>query len=392
MKALYVTRFLPEPTAPARRAQAVVGLLESCGYETEISLVGVFPSSSCPADWMGRQVYADQSLFMSDWRKLSKNFERLTSRRAISLCEDAARAVKPDIVITYGVSYEVMLALMNMRDKYGFSVLVDNTDWFDLAFNGDIAGYIMERSKSRRFNLLDDKADGVIAISPYLKNHFDSTGVRTFFLPSIVPAMPSLREGDLLRDESFPVRLVYAGSLGSGKDLIKPVLDALEALPLEYAGKLSLEVIGPSERDVALACGRSYEGISGVSIVGRKPHEYVEEALSHAFFSFLLRKPERYARAGFSTKFGECMCMGVPLICNEVGGADSVLENGVDGIVLPDVQADTVRSCLISLVLAEPSDLLRMRKAARRKAEALFDPNSYVTSFSQFLKEVRNYA
>lgn len=389
MRALYVTHFLPDPTAPARRIQAIATLLESCGYEVEVALAGVFPSGAEPPDWMGRRVFADGALFLPDRRKLLKNLERLTSRRASALCEATIRSSKPDLVLVYGVSFEVMTRLMGLRDELGFSLVVDDTDWFDLSFKGDVAGYVMERSKSRRFDLLDPRADGVIAISPYLRDHFESLGTRTFFLPSIVPHLSRMGEEEFLRDPSDPIRFVYAGSLGAGKDLIEPVLDAFEVLPAEYLGKLSLEVIGPSAEEVAEACGHGYSSPGNVAIVGRRPHEYVESALSRASFSFLLRKPERYAKAGFSTKFGECMCMGVPMICNEVGGADTVLESGVDGLVLPDAEAGTVLSALVSIAEADPSDLLCMRRAARRKAETLFDPKSYAAPFARFLEEVR---
>ena len=391
MRVLYVTHFLPDPTAPARRIQAIASLLESCGYEVEVALAGVFPFGAEPPDWMGRRIFADGALFLPDCRKLSKNLERLTSRRSSALCEAAIRSSKPDLVLVYGVSFEVMTHLMGLRDELGFSLVVDDTDWFDLFFKGDVAGYVMERSKSRRFDLLDPRADGVIAISPYLRDHFESLGTRTFFLPSVVPNMPQIGEADLLRDPSEPIRFVYAGSLGGGKDLIKPALDAFGELPADLRDKVSLEVIGPSEGEVAEACGRSYANLGNVSIVGRKSHEYVDSRLSQAFFGFLLRKPERYAKAGFSTKFGECMCMGVPMICNEVGGADTVLESGVDGLVLPDDEAGTVLSALVSIAEADPFDLLCMRRAARRKAETLFDPKCYAAPFARFLEEVRRH-
>lgn len=389
MKALYITHFLPEPTAPARRIQAIMGLMESCGYDVEVALVGVFPEESASSDWMGHRIYLDKRLFLPSWRKLSKNLERLTSRRAVAFCSETVRSARPDLIVAYGISYEVMSALMMLRAQCGFSIIVDDTDWFDPVFSRDVASYVMARSQMRRFNQLDSRADGIIAISPYLRNHFEGLGANAFFLPSVVPRMPPLDESGLVGSKGEPIRFVYAGSLGAGKDLIEPVLDAFESLPPGYRGKVTLEVIGPSLRDIMEICGRNYEDVSGISIVGRKPHEYVEKALSSASFGFLLRKPERYARAGFSTKFSECMCMGIPMICNEVGGADSFLESGVDGIVLPDADVDTVRSALISVADSDSIELLAMRRAARRKAEVLFDPASYVVPFARFLEGVQ---
>ena len=82
------------------------------------------------------------------------------------------------------------------------------------------------------------------------------------------------------------------------------------------------------------------------------------------------------------------MSLGVPMFCNAVGGADSILEDGHDGILINDFEVNTIADRLIDLSRYEASSLVEMRIAARRKAEGIFNVDSYVSSFGDFLQEL----
>lgn len=70
------------------------------------------------------------------------------------------------------------------------------------------------------------------------------------------------------------------------------------------------------------------------------------------------------------------------------GGADSILEDGYDGILINDFEVNSIVDRLIDLSCCETSSLVEMRIAARSKAESIFNVDSYVSSFSDFLQEL----
>ena len=107
--------------------------------------------------------------------------------------------------------------------------------------------------------------------------------------------------------------------------------------------------------------------------------------LRESDFGILFRKPELYARAGFSTKFAECMSNGVPMLCNAVGGADTVLETGMDGIVISDMSEESLEGGIRAACSLDDNEIIAMKRAALEKALRLFEPSEYREPFSLYL-------
>ena len=110
--------------------------------------------------------------------------------------------------------------------------------------------------------------------------------------------------------------------------------------------------------------------------------------LQESDFGILFRTPDLYSRAGFSTKFAECMSNGVPMLCNAVGGADLILENMIDGIVIPDLSNQALLDGITSACNLTDHELTSMKRAALEKALKLFESDTYIDSFSSFLNSV----
>ena len=82
------------------------------------------------------------------------------------------------------------------------------------------------------------------------------------------------------------------------------------------------------------------------------------------------------------------MSNGVPMLCNAVGGADLILENMIDGIVIPDLSNQALLDGITSACNLTDQELTSMKRAALEKALELFESDSYIDSFSSFLKSV----
>ncbi len=145
-----------------------------------------------------------------------------------------------------------------------------------------------------------------------------------------------------------------------------------------------VDVVGVSVGD-AEGIQTGLSKVDGVHFWGRQSHDRVIEMLRESDFGILFRKPELYARAGFSTKFAECMSNGVPMLCNAVGGADTVLETGVDGIVISDMSEESMEEGIRVACSLNDCELIAMKRAALEKALRLFEPSVYSESFSLYL-------
>ena len=82
------------------------------------------------------------------------------------------------------------------------------------------------------------------------------------------------------------------------------------------------------------------------------------------------------------------MSNGVPMLCNAVGGADLILENMIDGIVIPDLSNRALLDGITSACNLTDHELTSMKRAALEKAIKLFESDNYIDSFSSFLNSV----
>lgn len=388
---LYVMASLPGFNAPTKHAFSIAEMMRDVDCNVEILSTAIHRRGEewkTAAESCSCGLTVPKSLGYFRWQLIGKRLERSHSIFARKAFREAYARTKPDLVVYYGIRAKLAEEVHTLCKRDAVGVVVDETDWFrdsDTSF---------ERDRNNRFENLDPKSDGIIAISPFLFEHFSmlagNSGLpRVFFMPPLNPKGEKVhRSSSVGRLQEGTTRFLYAGSIGGEKDHIKEFIQVLMSCGGNCATRPFLDVIGVDERQAVKALG-FLPPVSLVKFHGRRPHECVMKMLETADFGVLLRKPETYAKAGFSTKFAECMSAGVPMLCNEVGGADSVLLDGVDGIVVPDLTLPSVATGLEMACDMSDEDLRRMKGAALEKAQRLFEQDTYKDGFAAFLRDVR---
>ena len=82
------------------------------------------------------------------------------------------------------------------------------------------------------------------------------------------------------------------------------------------------------------------------------------------------------------------MSNGVAMFANEVGGAESLLTNYHDGIVIKDCTVKRIVSELQHILELSDYDILAIRKGARKKALELFSRDTYKQKMQQFITKI----
>lgn len=391
---LYVIQGIPGSNAPTKHAFAIADLFFMCGYEPHFMVAGIVdPRLPVLNEEFEYPVEFPKGLTLSGSQLAAKYAERLVSYASITAFKVAMTRVKPAVVVYYGVQNRLAKAIERECRSAGIPVLVDETDWFETHFDGDLAKWIVAKSRERRVTDADEAVDGVIAISPFFKEHFERVkkAQRT---PHVMFLPPLNRPGDALCEVPLPeaakrksTRFFYAGS-PAGKDFIDCFVEAMACCAGSLETVPELDIVGLNQKEGEdMLRGRS-AGIA-VRFHGRLPHAKVIEMLRRSDFGILFRKPALYARAGFSTKFAECMSNGVPMLCNAVGGADLVLSPDVDGIVVSDLEPTSLVEGIRSACYMSDSELLGMKRAALAKSKELFQPENYVATMTGFLGDLR---
>lgn len=386
MNIAYIGNIGAEGTAPAIHAQNIANLLNDLGHKiTFICSEPGFDKKKINGNEKCSYIYVRRNFDFPIVRSLEYRIELSKGNNLSLLLKKMNKKYRFDMVILYGYSGEKNI--IKYCKQNGILVIADRVDWFekDDFSNTMYNKWFQKNMIDKSITKLDKDLDGVISISTYLDNHYKNMNVESIWIPPIFSSFVDKISFDLNR----PLVLVYAGSLGGNKDLIKPVIQALKIINQDKV-KIKLNLVGISYEQIK----EHYDDLEteklGIKAYGFVPHVEAKKIISKSDFGLLLRHNKRYAKAGFSTKFSECMSSGVPMICTSVGGADTIIENYVDGILLPDNQVDTIIRILSDIINMSDEKILSMKKEAYKKANKTFKSSMYYEKMQEFLFKISN--
>ena len=183
-----------------------------------------------------------------------------------------------------------------------------------------------------------------------------------------------------------PARLLCVARLveKKGVDLLLDACAALRGAGLEF----SLDIIGDGELAPRLRHRSAELGLDGVvTFCGALPHEQVVAAMRTTDVFVL---PCRIAADGdmdtLPTVLLEAMACGVPCISTPIAGVAEIIADGETGCLVAPGDASQLATVMTRL-MSEPATRLRMGRAARRRAEKLFDVRGNVAVLHAWFEE-----
>ena len=386
---IYISRSGIPRDAASIRIERIAQILCKIGYEVSVMCSGIdaeyIPVKNDSVD--DYRIVVNDIPYLFSYRKSYKWYNKFrvvyeiifaTSiyKRIIRHCDYA----KPQAVILYNDIYALTRKLLKYCKKRGIALYADVTEWYEKkSTRNSLPARLIPIFVNKRITTLDSRLNGIIAISPYLYEYYSKLNNNVVYIP---PLMPIDRDIEFIANKSKVI--VYAGKPGE-KDVILPILEAFEILNKKNI-KAILTIIGIDEeyiRQVWKDCPFSQYGIQ---ILGTLPHRDTIEVVKQADFGILLRHNKRYAKAGFSTKLAECLSLGIPMICNKIGGCDSIIEDSVDGILINDFAVNTILDCLKLIIELSDADMLKMKHKAFEKADMLFNSEKYIKKLQVLLE------
>ena len=385
---LYVSRSGLPKDAPSLRVDRLARLLQSVGYDVTI-MSSRTDEQSVPISEHKQNDYKvveNGVVYLFPYRRVCRWYSKYLSfyelmfastlyHRIVSYCNKN----KPTAIILYNDIYFLTKRLLNYCKRNHISLFADVTEWYEKkSIAASLSSRVVPILVNKRITTLDHKLDGVIAISPYLYDYYSARISNVVFIPPLMPI-----EQFVPYDTKELRSLVYAGSPGD-KDILLPLLEAYY-LVNSTGVKIGLNLIGLNEQDIK----NSWRDISldkyGIRCFGRLPHNETLKVIRSSEFGVLLRHDLRYAKAGFSTKFAECLSLSVPMICNLVGGCDMLITNNKDGLLLNNINVATIVDCLEKIIKLPEDEYIDMKKCAFKKAHELFDYINYQRKLKEFI-------
>ena len=282
---------------------------------------------------------------------------------------------KPDFVFsTSGKEY--FYKLVEVCKYYQIPLFIEQCEWLD------ISEFIFRYLDPRyiRMNRLIQggykKATGIIAISSSFEKHYRNMGVDTVRVPTILdvinsPCRVTANEGKIV--------LVFTGSIARGKkELIAPIINVLRD-NLEIRSNVEFHIYGENKDAIETNIGYKIPKLleNCVFVHGRVPQEEIQDIVINADYQIFIRPQRRSSNFGFSTKLGESMSVGTPVITNNTSDIGMYIKSGDNGFLINNSEERELVQVLRAAIEMSKEERTEMRKRTRKAAEIAFDYREY---------------
>ncbi|WP_281655883.1 glycosyltransferase [Eggerthella sinensis] len=330
----------------------------------------------------------------------SKSLQHLTGSRIEKQIESILDDLDVFMVVAYGSLglSSSFYRLAKYCKKRGALFVPNCVDLSSTHHGNPFARAIKTVDRKLRYRITSEKADGIIAVSEYIKNYFASKTMvpivvvpplrdKTGFLP------PERKMGDL-------VKLVYAGvpfpvdGRNVSEEAYKDRLDiAIECLSLLSADvSFTFDIYGITESEylsVVPQHEKNIQSLGGrIAFHGRVSQTEIRHVLANADYTLLLRSTNQMTMAGFSSKLVDSICAGVPVITTHTSDYGTYLSSEKHCFFIDLDESKTDR-------LAEILSLGRDRIEAARQAcfeFALFDYRFHIEALLEFVSSCKERA
>ena len=374
MKVLVVSGIWPPDVGgPASHAPDVAEFLLRRGHEVEVVTTAAAPPALRPYP-----VHA-----------VSRR-HRVGVRHARGAALVRRRARAADVVYTTGMFGRSFAGALLARTPYVVKLTADPA--FERSrrrglVDGDVDEF-QQRSGGASVALLRfardvelRRAAHVFTPSAYLRELALGWGVaadRVSVLPNPTPLSTELPDRDELRRD-FGLNgatLAFAGRLTAQKSLER----ALEAVAAADGVKLVVAGEGPEREPLETAARKL--GIAGrVTFLGAQPRERIVELFNAADATILSSSWENFPHTVV-----EALAAGTPVLAMEAGGVGEVVENEVNGLLVPAGDTEALGAAVRRYFTDEG---LRARlRAAARPSVAAYAPEKVFATLEETLRRV----
>jgi glycosyltransferase involved in cell wall biosynthesis len=309
-----------------------------------------------------------------------------TMSRLKALWTDAAVAV-----FAYQASSPLLFKLRRFCDRNHAVLVADVVEWYDPSHVTWGRFGLFALDSELRMRIMHKWADGVVAISSYLKNYYQRVGKPSIRVPALVDVQSGFKfQGRINNKAGASLKLVFVGRAGK-KDYLVNAIRGL-ALLGEESRKWELVMVGPSRAEILMNLGADAGVLLKLNdrlrFVGSVSHAEALDHLRQADFSVMLRPDLRFAHAGFPTKLVESLAMGVPVICNLTSDIGLYVQDGQEGLVVTDCSPESFAIGLQRAMEMSLDQRIIMRANARRRAEISFDYRNWSKSLGDFVHQL----
>lgn len=390
---IYIGSFeLPDKNAAAHRVIANAKAFREIGYN--VVFIGVDDSETNEDFVNKKEIFFGFDSFKR--KKAKSSFELISFLTNIDFYKRIMDKYENIYaIIGYNLPALILVKLKKEARRKKAKIFSDCTEWYDIKKKGNNIPKFLIRYLDvyYRMKIINPRLDGIIAISGYLFDYYESKGVRTIQVPPLVDITDNKWTNDF-QVKSVKTQLLYAGSPfslykdPSYKDRIDFIIESVTQLKREGID-FHMHIIGIKKEDFLdnfpdLISMLAYLSDS-VTFYGRLPHLQVIKLLKTSDYSLFLRLNSKSVQAGFPTKFVESISCGIPVLTNKNSNVSDYLLEGVNGFYINLDNKKSIQESLKKALLVDRDRISVMKHYCYNSKT--FDYHKFIEPFKTFFTE-----
>ena len=367
------TEKIPQNSAGAVRLESFGKIFAALGYHVDYCSLG------------STRINEDEFTFFPFGTNSTNIIKRGLKRLQFNInLKKYLKGQKYDLCLYTEVKRSTQRIIKKYCLKNNVKLAYDCVEWFSPAeFKyGKFSSQYRRNDKTNRVFL--NNQDYIISISSYLHEFFIGRKLHSMIIPAILDSADyKLKQFMDKGKRTF----LYAGSPGK-KDQIDLIVKAFLLVANNNVFDFQLDIVGCSYKDFIINYPEFAKQDLNTSIVfyGRVSREKVIELYQNADFSILMRdNNQRFAQAGFPTKFAESMMNCTPVIANLSSDLSKYLTDTVNGFVVMADDAISLKETILKALSIDDAQIKQMSIEARKTAEERFNYRTYISDVKEFM-------
>ena len=174
------------------------------------------------------------------------------------------------------------------------------------------------------------------------------------------------------------------------KDRLDKTIEYLSKVKKQGVDNFVFDIYGVTEEGYRTAFPWHTEHVDflgeNVRFHGRVQYDIIEDALSKADFTLLLRDQNRETRAGFPSKVGESMTSGTPVIISDVGDHSLYIQSGKNGFLIHSDDENIAIDELKGIFALDRATIEQIKENCRQDKQFVYE--TYAGQMKTFLEDL----
>ena len=379
--------FLPDKSAGAQRALSLSKSFRDIGYKTVILGMSSEQNKNVSILETKFECKGFECFCVPQPQNLSQWFHHSISIKEFSTVVDYYGQERIFAIVAMEYEAIPLWRLAIYCKKRGIHLIADAEEWYEksnLSFPMNIAKNF-DTNLRMKF-VYPKKIKNMICISRFFENHYRNIVKNIVYVPGTIDKS---EEKWKQLEEYKPNDVFTIGYAGHpGLKFEKERLDLLirTVVELNQEGhKCYLRIAGLDKGFIEERLPNVLMDNS-IEFLGKIPHIDCLNMIATSDFSAIIREDKRVTKAGFPTKFSECLGCGTPILATNSSNIFEYVKDGENGIYCESYNIKALKKAILKAMNLSYDELINMHRLIKNNNPLEY--YKFTTDISDFFEKI----